>query len=147
MLIVIAIATAIQVKKDLFTHALVPIIVFSILGTCWLVLLWLAKKSFDNQGFALREHDIIIKKGWLFEKLQIVPLNKVQHTQRTTGPLERFWGLSSIQVYTAGASDATIHGLAGEDAEKVKSWLTMQIPGEKAIPSIEKEIKDDNAES
>lgn len=120
--------------KNLWSN-LFPITAFySTLLTIALISLWLANKAYQNQGYALREHDVVIKKGWLFEKWQIVPLNKIQHTQTTTGPLERWLGLCSVQVFTAGSADAAINGLSNAHGDKVKAWLAAQLPITKAIP-------------
>ena len=76
-------------------------------------------------GFALRTHDLVYRNGWLFEKLHVVPLIKVQHCQVKKGPLERRYGLSALRVYTAGVSgaDLVLEGLTDEQALTMKDWL------------------------
>jgi hypothetical protein len=104
-------------------------------------LLFTANKSFQNMGYALRKHDLVFRKGWLFEKLHIIPLKKIQHCQVKRGPLERRYGLASLKIFTAGGTgaDITLSGLRQEDAERLKDWLVIipensfnPIPGEYA---------------
>jgi hypothetical protein len=90
-------------------------------------LLFTANKSFQNMGYALRKHDLVLRKGWLFEKVHIVPLKKIQHCQVKRGPLERRYGLASLKIFTAGGdgADITLGGLRQEEAERLKDWLVM----------------------
>ncbi len=88
--------------------------------------LWLtANRSFQNMGYALRRHDIVFRKGWLYERLHIIPLKKIQHCQVKRGPLERIYGLASLKIFTAGGTgaDITLSGLQKEEAERLKDWL------------------------
>jgi uncharacterized protein len=99
------------------------------------VLIFTAGKSFQNLGYALRRHDLVFRKGWLFEKLHIVPLKKIQHCQVRRGPLERKFGLASLKIFTAGGTgaDITLGGLTQQEAERLKDWLVIS-PGETINP-------------
>lgn len=90
-------------------------------------LLFTANKSFQNMGYALRKHDLVFRKGWLFEKLHIIPLKKIQHCQVKRGPLERTYGLASLKIFTAGGTgaDITLSGLTQQGAERLKDWLVI----------------------
>lgn len=99
----------------------------------WLVLLILnflyLKISFAKKGFALREHDVIFKSGVVSETTTIVTNNRVQHVALHQGMLSRFFGLASIELFTAGgsASDLKINGLLLEDAKKIKESVSLKI--------------------
>ena len=99
----------------------------------WLILLILSflylKVSFDKKGFALREHDVIFKSGVISETTTIVTNNRVQHVALHQGMLSRYFGLASIELFTAGgsASDLKINGLLLEDAKKVKESVSLKI--------------------
>lgn len=99
----------------------------------WLVLLVLSflylKLSFAKKGFALREHDVIFKSGVISETTTIVTNNRVQHVALHQGMLSRYFGLASIELFTAGgsASDLKINGLLLEDAKKVKESVSLKI--------------------
>lgn len=99
----------------------------------WLVLFILnflyLKISFAKKGFALREHDVIFKSGVVSETTTIVTNNRVQHVALHQGMLSRFFGLASIELFTAGgsASDLKINGLLLEDAKKIKESVSLKI--------------------
>jgi hypothetical protein len=111
-------------------------------GIGWLVLLILnflyLKISFDRKGFALREHDVIFKSGVISETTTIVTNNRVQHVALHQGMLSRFFGLASIELFTAGGStsDLKINGLLFEDAKKIKESVSLKI-NEVEIETIE----------
>lgn len=114
----------------------------------WLILLVLSflylKISFAKKGFALREHDVIFKSGVISETTTIVTNNRVQHVAIHQGMLSRFFGLASIELFTAGgsSSDLKIKGLLLEDAKKIKESVSLKI-NEIAIVEqiIDKEIQ------
>lgn len=83
-------------------------------------------KAFPNMSYAMREHDVLFRKGWLFQQLHIVPLSKIQHCVIKKGPLERKYKLASLQLFTAANSsfaDIKIGGLTEEQAERLKEWV------------------------
>jgi membrane protein YdbS with pleckstrin-like domain len=106
-------------------------IIYFVIG--WLVLLVLSflylKISFAKKGFALREHDVIFKSGVISETTIIVTNNRVQHVALHQGMLSRYFGLASIELFTAGgsSSDLKINGLLFEDAKKVKESVSLKI--------------------
>lgn len=106
-------------------------IIYFVIG--WLVLLVLSflylKISFAKKGFALREHDVIFKSGVISETTIIVTNNRVQHVALHQGMLSRYFGLASIELFTAGgsSSDLKINGLLLEDAKKIKENVSLKI--------------------
>lgn len=82
-------------------------------------------KSYEFEGYALRQHDIIHKHGWIFRSELIVPFNRVQHCEVNQGPLDRLMGLSTLSVFTAGgsSSDISIPGLKPETAAALKEFI------------------------
>lgn len=85
--------------------------------------------SFRRKGYAVREKDVLYRTGWIFQKLHIVPYNRVQHCVVQSGPIERRFGLASVSIYTAAAhiSDITIHGLAPDEANALKTYIIDQM--------------------
>ena len=85
--------------------------------------------TFPYKGYAIRQRDIIYKKGWLWKSVTTVPFNRVQHCDIKQGLIERQFNLSSLNVYTAGGqnSDLTIPGLEFEMAEKYKAFILKTI--------------------
>lgn len=89
------------------------------------IIIWMGFNAWKNKGYALRQHDILYKTGIFFKSTLIVAFNRVQHAEIQQGPVDRWFGLSSITLYTAGgsASDLTIPGLSPEDAAAIKNHI------------------------
>ncbi len=85
--------------------------------------------GFKNRSWALRDKDIIFKKGWLFQRTHIVPFAKVQHCILKTGPVGRRYNLASLRFMTAASHqrDISINGLSLEVAEKIKEHARQAI--------------------
>ncbi len=98
--------------------------------------LWIAWKKWENAGYALREHDILYREGVLFTSRTIVPYLRIQHSEISRGPLERWAGLATLRIYTAGGNggDLQVVGLPYTDALRIKEYIavrtgTMPAPG------------------
>lgn len=87
------------------------------------------KKSYQNLGFAIREHDITCRSGWFVTRIRTTPFNRIQHSNVMVGPLERRYGLATLVLYTAGSDDADLHvrGLRQEEAYRLKDWITEKV--------------------
>jgi membrane protein YdbS with pleckstrin-like domain len=76
-------------------------------------------------GYAERERDLLVRHGLLIRRLSIVPYARMQFVDVTAGPLERAFGLATVQLHTAAAaSDARIPGLAPAEAARLRDRLT-----------------------
>lgn len=82
-------------------------------------------------GYALRERDVIFRRGVLVEKTTIVSFNRVQHVSTSRDALDKLLGLSRLQIFTAGGSgsDISVPGLQPEMAEKLKEAVSFRISG------------------
>lgn len=96
---------------------------YIILSLAWL---WLVFKSYAYLGYALREHDILIREGILFKSLIAVPYNRVQHCEIYQGALSRFLGLATISIHTAGGSgsELSIDGIDHDIAHHVRQLIS-----------------------
>ena len=90
------------------------------------LLIPLAVRRAKTSGFALREHDIAYRRGVVFRKVVVLPFNRLQHAELSSGPLQRRFGLASLKLYTAGASgiDLQIDGLTAERAATLREHVT-----------------------
>ncbi|MBA4258324.1 PH domain-containing protein [Sediminibacterium sp.] len=107
-------------------------IVLSVIGTillCIVVLIAFIEIGFKNLAWALRDKDIIFKKGWLFQSTYIIPFVKVQHCELLSGPIGRKFGLASIKLNTAASNDIdiSINGLKQDTAEQLKAFIINKI--------------------
>jgi membrane protein YdbS with pleckstrin-like domain len=68
---------------------------------------------------------VLIEKGVVWRSRSLIPRVRVQHVDTHTSPLQRWLGLSSLVIYTAGTrgADAEIPGLAAEEAERLREEL------------------------
>ncbi len=93
---------------------------------------WITPKSHHAQGYALRLHDFAHRSGVIFKRLTAIPYNRVQHVEITQGPLDRSFGLATLEIYTAGgsSSDLSIDGVTFEEAGKIKAFIIRRSAGE-----------------
>lgn len=76
-------------------------------------------------GYAERAHDLVVRHGLLVRRLSIVPYARMQFVDVTAGPVERAFGLATVQLHTAAAaSDARVPGLRPEEAARLRDRLT-----------------------
>jgi len=76
-------------------------------------------------GYAERDQDLLVRHGLLIRRLSIVPYARMQFVDVTAGPLERAFGLATVQLHTAAAaSDARIPGLPPAEAARLRDRLT-----------------------
>ncbi|WP_428953192.1 PH domain-containing protein [Streptomyces sp. cg35] len=82
-------------------------------------------RNWRSWRYAERADDLLISRGVLWREETIVPYGRMQLVEVTSGPLERKFGLASLQLHTAAAAtDATIPGLAPAEAERLRDRLT-----------------------
>jgi len=76
-------------------------------------------------GYAERDQDLLVRHGLLIRRLSIVPYARMQYVDVTAGPLERSFGLATVQLHTAAAaSDARVPGLPPAEAARLRDRLT-----------------------
>ncbi len=105
-----------------------PLRVMAFLGI-WLLLYglshWYSKHWYKAYRYKLTEAGLKIHKGVFWQQQNMVPRNRVQHIDITSGPLERKFGLSKLVVHTAGTRNAsvTLPGLLLDDATDLRQEL------------------------
>lgn len=98
-------------------------------GGFWLlVLVWgwvLLGRNWRSWRYAERADDLLISRGVMWREETVVPYGRMQLVEVTSGPLERRFGLASVQLHTAAAAtDAKIPGLVPAEAERLRDRLT-----------------------
>ncbi|MES5819676.1 PH domain-containing protein [Streptomyces sp. RG80] len=82
-------------------------------------------RNWASWRYAERADDLLISRGVLWREETVVPYGRMQLVEVTSGPVERHFGLSSVQLHTAAAAtDATIPGLDPAEAERLRDRLT-----------------------
>ena len=79
----------------------------------------------QRKHYALRELDLHFSCGLIFRKVVSQPITRIQHIELTRGPLERYKGLASLQVFSAGGAMHTfeIPGLTLHQAQDIRQFI------------------------
>jgi len=92
----------------------------AVLGWSWLVV----GRTVRSWGYAERADDLLVTRGVLRRQLVVVPYGRMQFADVTAGPLDRRFGLATVQLHTAAAAtDATIPGLVPAEAARLRDRL------------------------
>ena len=91
--------------------------------------------ALPKRGYVVRDKDLLFKKGVIWRSVTAVPFNRIQHVETSNTPLDRKFGLATLQLFTAGGTggDLKIEGLAADVAEQLRVFIL-----EKAGSSIER---------
>ncbi|MFJ5775123.1 PH domain-containing protein [Streptomyces sp. NPDC093094] len=82
-------------------------------------------RNWRSWRYAERADDLLISRGVLWHTVTVVPYGRMQLVEVTSGPVERHFGLASVQLHTAAAAtDATVPGLHPAEAERLRDRLT-----------------------
>ena len=74
--------------------------------------------------YEVTDTELYIQHGLIIKKRSLVPLVRVQDVQTSQGPIMRSYGLSEINVSTAGEGH-TIPGLTQEEAETLRDKISV----------------------
>ena len=105
----------------------VPVFLFAIL------LVWrMPHRRFSARGYAISDDRLRVVRGILFRSDTVVPFGRVQHIDVDRGPLERYFGLATITLYTAGSHNSSVNlpGLEHETALSMREKIRAHIKRE-----------------
>ena len=86
---------------------------------------WLIGRRVRSYGYSERADDLLVTSGILFRRLVIVPYGRMQLVDVTAGPIDRSFGITTVQLHTAAAtSDAAIPGLPPDEAAALRDRLS-----------------------
>jgi len=94
----------------------------ALLGLAWV---WaVVGRTVRSWGYAERAEDLLVTRGVLRRQLVVVPYGRMQFVDVTAGPLDRRFGLATVQLHTAAAAtDASIPGLVPAEAARLRDRL------------------------
>jgi uncharacterized protein len=85
---------------------------------------WLIGRRVRSFGYAERGDDLIVTSGIMFRRLVIVPYGRMQLVDVKAGPIDRWMGITTVQLHTAAATtDASIPGLEPAVAADLRDRL------------------------
>lgn len=84
----------------------------------------LLRGRYRSWGYLERADDLVVRHGLLFRQVTVVPYGRMQFIDVSAGPVDRVFGLATVQLHTAAAaSDARIPGLAQAEADRLRDRL------------------------
>ncbi len=86
--------------------------------------LWPAVR-YRHIRYRLDGHGVTIRRGVVWRTVTSVPTSRVQHTDVSRGPLERYFDLATLVIHTAGTRDASValSGLGHREAIALRDRL------------------------
>ncbi len=118
-----------------------PTVLLAFLG--WLVLfalvaLWTQigpALRYKRRRYRLNEMGLRIRRGLVWQTEISVPYSRIQHTDVSRGPIERWFGLSTLIVHTAGTENASISldGLPAPRAYRIRDLLLTEVETDDAV--------------
>jgi len=114
------VAVAVLWVVHVWAGLLAGLVAVGLLGWSWLVV----GRTVRSWGYAERADDLLVTRGVLRRQLVVVPYGRMQFVDVTAGPLDRRFGLATVQLHTAAAAtDATIPGLVPAEAARLRDRL------------------------
>jgi membrane protein YdbS with pleckstrin-like domain len=75
-------------------------------------------------GYALRDDDLVLRRGLMWQRFTAVPYGRMQLVDVNRGPLDRVLGMSELKFVTAAAStNVRIPGIPFQDADELRDRL------------------------
>jgi membrane protein YdbS with pleckstrin-like domain len=97
------------------------VVVAAVFGWSW-VLIGRNQRSWK---YAEREDELMVSHGIMFRELIVVPYGRMQFVDVAAGPLERAFGIATVELHTATpATDAKIPGLHPDEAARLRDRLS-----------------------
>lgn len=85
---------------------------------------WWIWRNYRAWGYTERDDDLLVRSGLAFRQLVMVPYGRMQFVDVTDGPVQRRFGLATVQLHTAAAkTDARIPGLEPAEAARLRDRL------------------------
>lgn len=93
-------------------------------GAVWVWLFVRARRVVASWGYAERDADLCITSGIHFRELLVVPFGRMQVVKVSSGPLQRAFGLATVELVTASTqTNATIPGLPLAEARALRDRM------------------------
>lgn len=116
--------------------AVPPLVLVAVLDVAWPLLLLLAwvvvsawvmaliGRQVRAWGYAESGDDLLVRRGVLLRSMVVVPYGRMQYVDVQAGPIDRRFGLATVQLRTASAgTDAAIPGLTAQEAGRLRDRL------------------------
>lgn len=104
------------------TSSLIPLAIglgLLVLVALLAVLKWL---EVTHLGYLVRDKDFSYRRGVISRAVTTVPFARVQHVSIDRGPIERYFGLATLEMRTAGGG-LTVPGVDDDTAARLKALV------------------------
>ena len=90
---------------------------------------------YRRRRYRLNEMGLRIRRGLVWQAEISVPYSRIQHTDVSRGPIERWLGLSTLIVHTAGTENASVSfdGLPAARAYRIRDLLLVEVETDDAV--------------
>ena len=90
---------------------------------------------YKRRRYRLNEMGLRIRRGLVWHAELSVPYSRIQHTDVSRGPIERWFGLSTLIVHTAGTENASVSldGLPAPRAYRIRDLLLVAVETDDAV--------------
>jgi uncharacterized protein len=84
---------------------------------------------YNARGYQISADRLRVVRGLMFRHDTVVPFGRVQHIDVNQGPLERFFGIATLTLHTAGNHNASVSlpGLGEELAREMREDIRAHI--------------------
>lgn len=122
--LVILLVAAAAIAFQLFSGALWGWIPASVVLVILLVTFAITPRQVRSFGYRLRDDDLVLRRGILFQRVVAVPYGRMQLVDITHGPLDRAFGIAQLKLVTAAAATGVVlPGLSQTGAEELRDTL------------------------
>jgi putative membrane protein len=102
------------------------------LQALWLLLLipvisFYIYKRWVNRAYTIENNKIYVKEGWIYKKIKIIPIDKLQTLKIRETLFQRLWDLATLEIDTAATLsivDAGIIDIEKHEAETIFSEIS-----------------------
>ena len=102
-------------------------LVLVVLLTAWTQVL--PALRYKRRRYRLSDSELRFRSGLIWHAEVSVPYSRIQHTDVSRGPIERWFGLATLIVHTAGTENASIplDGLPAARAYRIRDLLLLEV--------------------
>jgi len=111
--------------------ALIPqgVIAGTVLVIALALIIRVPATRYNARGYQISADRLRVVRGLLFRSDTVVPFGRVQHIDVHQGPLDRFFGIATLTLHTAGNHNASVSlpGLGEELAREMREEIRAHI--------------------
>lgn len=94
-----------------------------------LLLIFAPMRRYNARGYQMSADRLRVVRGVLWHSDAVVPFGRVQHIDVHQGPIDRFFGIATLTLHTAGSHNASVNlpGLGADRARTMREDIRSHI--------------------